>query len=466
MPYSTQDLLAAHKAAMVVLGGTIDVFQYFGFDLSELRAKAGTRAEVISGLISKATKTATTASLGRYEAECSWLYGFLAGMYLRSNAPTTATQERDADEQAPNIDLPPDFARELGALGLAPNATADAAASVAQDIAQLLDRPDDVGAFVTLWTDGLVTALSRLSGSILEIAFQSDDFQKVDLTSVNVKVAVAPVIIREATGVFRGLGTAFCISLLMSGKAIYVTAAHVVSEFAPTKVEGQKFAVVRPLGGREPFLVVPRSLRKPDDAYALQAIRIESVWVVVHNDIAVITVDLSDFEFAPADALVFGLGLDPPVIGDECCAIGYSSMETYRAVDDPNTVTWQGPLHASQATIEAIHPSGRDRAMLTFPCFRTSAFYAPGMSGGPIVSSDGRVLGVVSASFERGGGTAYGALMGSILESELRLPTENGEMEDFDFPSLIADKVVKTDNTSIVLNRDTDGLSLSWPDHR
>jgi len=465
MPSSTQDLLAANKAAMVVLGGRIDVFQYFGFDLNELRATAGTRAEAISSLISKARMPATTSSLGRYEAECSWLYGFLAGMYLRSYAPTTATQERDADEQAPNIDVPPDFARDLGALGLAPGATADAAASVAQDVAQLLDRPDDVGALAALWTDGLVTALSRLSGSILEISFQSDDFQRVDLTSINVKLAVAPVIIREATGAFRGLGTAFCISMLMSGKAIYVTAAHVVSEFAPTKLEGHKFAVGRPREGREPFLVVPRSLKNPDDAFALQAIRIESVWLTHHNDIAVITVDLSDFEFAPTDAVVFGLGLDPPVVGDDCCAIGYSSMATDRPADDPNTMTWQGPLQASRGTIEEIHPSGRDRAMLTFPCFRTSAFYASGMSGGPIVSSDGRTIGVVSASFERGGGTAYGALMGSILESELRLPTENGEMEGFDFPSLIGDKVVKTDNTSIALNWDADGLSLSWPDH-
>jgi len=465
MPYSTQDLMAANKAAMVVLGGKIDVFQYFGFDLSELRTTACTRAEAIDILIGKAIMRATTSSLGRYEAECSWLYGFLAGMYLRSYEPTAGTQERGADGETPNIDVPPDFARDLGALGLAPDATVDAAASVAQGIAQLLDRPDDVGALAALWTDGLVTALSRLRGSRLEISFQSDDFQKVDLTSINVKLAIAPVIIREATGAFRGLGTAFCISMLTSGKAIYVTAAHVVSEFAPTAPEDHKFAVGSPREGREPFLVVPRSLKNPDDAFALQAIRVEGVWLTNHNDIAVITVDLSNFEFAPTDAVVFGLGLAPPVVGDDCCAIGYSSMATDRPADHPSTMTWQGPLQASQGTIEAIHPSGRDRVMLTFPCFRTSAFYASGMSGGPIVSSDGRTIGVVSASFERGGRTAYGALMGSILESGLRLPIENGEVEDFDFPSLIGDKVVKTDNTSIVLSWDADGLSLTWPDH-
>lgn len=53
--------------------------------------------------------------------------------------------------------------------------------------------------------------------------------------------------------------------------------------------------------------------------------------------------------------------------------------------------------------IEEIHPQRRDRALVDYPSFRTGVQYESGMSGGPIISESGYVIGIVSASVDTGG---------------------------------------------------------------
>ncbi len=274
---------------------------------------------------------------------------------------------------------------------------------------------------------------------------------------------MAPVIIRDRRGVC-GLGSAFCVAALSSRKALYVTAQHVVDEFV-SPIQHDDYAKIQTREGREPFLLLPRGLVDPADVRALQGVRIEQVWLAQnHNDLAMLTVDLSGFNYPPTAAVMFHLALAPPSVGDACCALGYADMVVgHPSSEDANTSQWQGPLHASQAVIEEVHPSGRDRAMLSFPCFRTSAFYAPGMSGGPIARPDGRIVGVVSTSYERGIQTAYGALIGAIIGARMRLPDDDGQPVDLDFPSLQALGVVSTDEIATTLDRTDDGASLEWP---
>lgn len=58
--------------------------------------------------------------------------------------------------------------------------------------------------------------------------------------------------------------------------------------------------------------------------------------------------------------------------------------------------------HESLGTIAVIHERSRDRVMLPYPCFEASAATKAGMSGGPVFSGDGHVIGVVGSSFELG----------------------------------------------------------------
>ncbi|MFY0184895.1 S1 family peptidase [Stenotrophomonas sp. PUT21] len=58
--------------------------------------------------------------------------------------------------------------------------------------------------------------------------------------------------------------------------------------------------------------------------------------------------------------------------------------------------------HDSSGIIAAIHERSRDCVMLPYPCFEATVTTKGGMSGGPVFSGDGLVIGVVGSSFELG----------------------------------------------------------------
>jgi serine protease Do len=97
------------------------------------------------------------------------------------------------------------------------------------------------------------------------------------------------------------------------------------------------------------------------------------------------------------------VSLGAPADGSKCLALGYSGLTTRDLADGIGEL--RAPLHGSHGEIEEVHPSRRDRSFIDFPCFRTSAWYASGMSGGPVFAEDGNVVGLVSLDF-RGVGSS------------------------------------------------------------
>ena len=174
------------------------------------------------------------------------------------------------------------------------------------------------------------------------LSFEDGDFRPVDPTSPDLRVAVVPVIVRDERGV-RGLGSAFCVAMFVSGKALYVTARHVVSDALPEPIPEGYTRVS--LSGGELFLLLPGGLGSIAEANALQGVLIEDISLAPnHSDIALVTVDISDFSYPPTTATVFRLALSRPVIGQKCCAVGYADMASGQPVaGDPNTSVWQGP---------------------------------------------------------------------------------------------------------------------------
>lgn len=41
--------------------------------------------------------------------------------------------------------------------------------------------------------------------------------------------------------------------------------------------------------------------------------------------------------------------------------------------------------------------------MLQFPCFRTNARFKPGMSGGPVLGENGKIIGIICSGWDFGG---------------------------------------------------------------
>ncbi|ALS98077.1 S1 family peptidase [Lacimicrobium alkaliphilum] len=79
-------------------------------------------------------------------------------------------------------------------------------------------------------------------------------------------------------------------------------------------------------------------------------------------------------------------------------ALGYPNSSTIRRPDGVVELhTWP---RISTGTVREIHKKRRDSLLLNYPCFRVNARLDGGMSGGPVVDSDGRVCGIVSRSYD------------------------------------------------------------------
>lgn len=63
---------------------------------------------------------------------------------------------------------------------------------------------------------------------------------------------------------------------------------------------------------------------------------------------------------------------------------------------------------------EHAHPTGRDRVMLSFPCYRTSIIIPGGASGGPVFDARGRAFGINCTGYE-GTGVSYLARVEEVL---------------------------------------------------
>lgn len=90
----------------------------------------------------------------------------------------------------------------------------------------------------------------------------------------------------------------------------------------------------------------------------------------------------------------------PPERGETVTAFGYANTTRRRLADasvrlrlDPRTTT---------GIVQEVHHLFRDRAFLSFPCFRTNAQFDPGMSGGPVFNRANEICGVVCSSLPPG----------------------------------------------------------------
>jgi hypothetical protein len=179
-----------------------------------------------------------------------------------------------------------------------------------------------------------------------------------------------------------------------------------------------------------------------------------------HNDIALLVAN-TKLEYGSGEKLckihVLRAAFDVPEIGQPCLALGYPQP--------PGSNDYQ--LQASQGVIEEIHPKRRDNTFSTFPSFRTTAFYSPGMSGGPIIDTEGRAIGVISHgndAKEPENVVGYGACLGAILEMSLTLHDVAGVEHDLSVVQLADMGYIgdKKDSAITLVRTDDDGLILSW----
>lgn len=102
---------------------------------------------------------------------------------------------------------------------------------------------------------------------------------------------------------------------------------------------------------------------------------------------------------APIKGLDFPvLEIAPPATGTKAIAIGFAESTAEPLHGD--AWEWRERPNISRGRITEVHLGGRDGVLMPYPSFATNNLVKGGMSGGPVFSEDGRVLGIVSSGIE------------------------------------------------------------------
>lgn len=274
-------------------------------------------------------------------------------------------------------------------------------------------------------------------------SFDESETIDVDIDASGTQTTVVPILFRKAKTQIIAQGTAFCISCLASGEAIYVTANHVVERLLSES-------------DIEPFLLLPRGVDSAEERNDLRGVRIQQVSrTTVFGDVALVVANIYESDLPVTDKLRgMPLTLDSPVVGEYCMALGYPQQARLIAYS----------LVASRGMIEEVHPSRRDSALSTFPSFRTTGLYRAGMSGGPIIDIRGRVVGVIAHGTEAEDPKlvyGYGATIAALAELRLDLIANDAGRREYTFTELVQMRVFDIDG-AVTLHRDEDGVTLDW----
>lgn len=265
-------------------------------------------------------------------------------------------------------------------------------------------------------------------------------------------------IVHVVGGRARAIGTCFAIS----SDGLCLTARHVIEDALPGA-----FHERRQVNEREGWLYALYVSREPNEDnpehFTGGLLPVQRAHFNGVLDIA--AVQLQPAQNARTGELlrmpVNRLGFAPPRVGEFCFALGYHSMEWQGF--DPNYEVAQS-FYASRGQIEEVHVPRRDTVMAPFPCFRTSARYDGGMSGGPIISMDGLVVGVVCSSMDTvadaDGFISYASLIGPAALLQISRLNAEGVETTYFINDLAERNIISVDYQGVSFERLDNELCL------
>jgi len=277
------------------------------------------------------------------------------------------------------------------------------------------------------------------------------DFLTFDQIPADLNRGIVPVfeMSHDTAGspVVAPVGTAFIIGQTPSNETVFVTAAHNIPE--PSKQNECHLVVLLPKRGAtaefndlQGFIVSGASIAETS------------------SDIALMVATIDDTVQTP---MRLTLGLEIPAVDENCLALGYSTMTIGHLSGLNGNVDIR--LSSSRGKIEEVHPSFRDNVKVTFPSFRTDALYSRGMSGGPVLGTSGRVIGIVSTCMESSEEgvphTSYCALVAGLFELDVPMgeDSETTTIADLRNAGLVAAEGLTT-----TITRADGRVIVSWPE--
>lgn len=257
-------------------------------------------------------------------------------------------------------------------------------------------------------------------------SFENGSFQDIDGSPHPTQMAVMQVVAYK-DDLFRPVGTCFSITNF----GLVLTARHVVDD--ALKIANDRAFLDEGWGIGVLYVAEPRKEDEVTDKVG-GILPVLTVGFSADLDIAVMQLNVPVRSIDNQIAIrlpCFALSVGISEVGTNCIALGYRAMEWNQ--DKLNNQAYEviQTYSASRGVIEEVHLPRRDSVFLPFPCFRVSARYDHGMSGGPIVDNNGSVIGVVCSSYSHSDDDdpiSYGSLVGPVLVTILELMSEGSKM--------------------------------------
>ncbi len=187
---------------------------------------------------------------------------------------------------------------------------------------------------------------------------------------------------------------------VMIGPGLLLTASHVMAEFTRDGA-GPVFLTFLPDGARA---WLPKEAVRKSGRSDFAEGRTKT------SDVTLVGCTLNSDAHSAYPLTLAPMQIALPLLGERLWAFGFRQAELK---DETAGVT---PL-VSSGVVSAAFPQGRGERMPA-ACIEVAMDTWGGMSGGPVVNSDGRVVGIVSSSFQ--GGPSYVTLIWDILTLSVR----------------------------------------------
>ena len=295
-----------------------------------------------------------------------------------------------------------------------------------------------------------------------EISFADSSFVDVGL---NIFQATILQLVHIRGDTVKPLGTCFAIT----NDGLCVTAKHVIEDFASPNSDGPRFVELTEHDGTFGALYIS-SDPHPDNPNEIVGgiLPAYRIYTISGIDIALVklTLPVDTRTEEPIRFPAHQLRLSIPGVGETIFGLGYRNM-SWNNQDAEKSYQIDHKFSATKGEVEELHVGGRDLTMLPYPCFRTSARFDSGMSGGPITDQSGRVLGVICSSYGLGEGEAghisYGSLIAPMMAMTIDMRDADGSDRRGFLWDLVQGGPISADKrgTEIVVSEERMTLKLS-----
>lgn len=177
----------------------------------------------------------------------------------------------------------------------------------------------------------------------------------------------------------------------------------------------------------------------PGPEYAIW--NVITAWPSLETDIAILQLGLHSYtgNSPPSDWKVPRLKVCPPDIGSSIVGFGYHSSQVSVT---PNQNGYHLDINdvptSTTGTVAEVLPVGNPAGRFTFPCYRVDARFDAGMSGGPVIDSNGSICGIISGTYgdDGAGHISYAVTLWPMLRTLISANRRGNYPRDIDYPMI------------------------------